>query len=94
MLHLNVWLFSPRTEQFWPPNLGAGSLHIRVRNLVPVPQGFVHSENTVHCEYPPSTVESTLNIGKKILNGNVQQVTKTENKIEHLHSVGGGSAVA
>lgn len=66
--------------QSLPPSLGAGLVHVRVRNLVPVPQDFVHSENSVHCEKPPSTVKSAMN-SKVLFTGNAQQGTKREMKL-------------
>ena len=50
MLHLNVWMRSPRMLQLEPPNLGAGLSQFRVRKRVPVPQDLVQSVNTVHSE--------------------------------------------
>ena len=61
MLHLTICESSPRTVQSLPPNLGTGLSHVRVRNLVPVPQDRVHPENSVHCENAPSTVKSPMN---------------------------------
>lgn len=58
MLHMKVCLSSPRTEQFLPPNCGSGLLHDRVLKRTPVPQDLVHLENTVQCEYPPSSAKS------------------------------------
>ena len=58
MAHMKVCLSSPRTEQLLPSNRGLGLLQYRVLKRTPVPQDLVHAENTVQCEYPPSSATS------------------------------------
>lgn len=73
MLHLYVCESSPWTVQSLPPNLGAGLSHVRVRNLVPVPQDLVHSENSDHCEKFPSTVKSEI-MNRMYFTGTINRV--------------------
>ena len=46
----------PSFEQSFPPCLGEGLLHSRLRSVVPPPQDLVQGANSDQRPYPPSTI--------------------------------------